>query len=186
MRPLAIASLLVAALAIQTGGQTTSQPHAQVSLYADTSTVVPGQPFTVAVAFKLDDGWHTYFKEPGDSGMPPEVKWNLPAGLTAGELQFPKPEVLKTKAGTDYVYEGEVWLLTTITPAADFKSAGAIDLSAAVNWLECDANRCLPGKANVTISLSAGDKVMPTHVEQFESWRVQVKQGESFDPATAR
>lgn len=140
MRPILLASLLLTALAIPSGAQSTAPPaHTRVTLYADSSTIVPGKPFTVAVAFKMDPKWHVYFKNPGESGMPPEVKWSLPAGITAGELQFPKPEVLKTPAGTNFVYHDEVWLLATMTAGSDFKIGRAVEIAADVKWLECDS-----------------------------------------------
>jgi thiol:disulfide interchange protein DsbD len=185
-RPIVLASLLLAAISMQSEGNALAPSHARVKLFADTSTVVPGQPFTVAIAFKIDPAWHVYYKDPGESGMPPEVKWTLPAGLTAGELQFPKPEVLKTPAGTNFVYHDEVWLLATITPGTDFKAGAPIDIAADVKWLVCDADVCLPGKGAASVKLTAGEHLTPTNQAEFESWRAKVKEAESFDPAAAK
>ena len=181
-----LATSLIVLASLGPARTATPASHAQVTLYADTSTIVAGKPFTVAVAFKLDPKWHVYFKEPGDSGMPPEVKWNLPEGMTAGELQYPKPEVLKTPAGTNFVYHDEVWLLVTMTPGADFKIGRAVELSANVKWLECDADQCLPARGKASIKLTPDTRLTPTLQQQFDSWRAKVKEGESFDPAAAK
>jgi DsbC/DsbD-like thiol-disulfide interchange protein len=186
VRPIYLASLLLTAFSLPSDAQVLRPAHAQVALRADTSTIVPGQAFTVAVAFKLDPTWHVYYKDPGESGMPPEIKWILPPGLTAGELQFPKPEVLKTPAGTNFVYHDEVWLLVTMTPGSDFKAGSAIEILADAKWLECDAERCLPGKQKASLSVAVADRVTPTDQQQFESWRAKVKEAESFDPAAMK
>ena len=187
MRPTFLASLLIASVCALPGYARAPEPaHVRVSLRADTSTIVPGQPFTVAVTFKLDPTWHVYFKDPGESGMPPEIKWTLPAGLTSGELQFPKPEVLKTPAGTNFVYHDEVWLLVTMTPGSEFKAGSVVEIAADVSWLECDADRCLPAKQQASSSVTVADRVTPTDQQQFESWRAKIKEAESFDPAAAK
>lgn len=160
--------------------------HAKPSLLADISTIAPGQPFTLAIVFKLDPKWHVYYKNPGDSGLAPSVKWTLTEGVTAGELQFPKPEVLKTPAGTNFVYHDEVALLVPITTTDAFKLGQDIELIADLKWLECDADACLPAKQRVSITLHAADQSTPTNAELFAAWRVKVKEAESFDPATAK
>ena len=65
--------------------------HVQASLVADTTGVSVGKPFTVGVLLKIDPGWHIYWKNPGDAGLPTKVKWTLPDGFTAGELRYPTP-----------------------------------------------------------------------------------------------
>src|SRR5947208_1269035 len=63
----------------------------RAELVADTSAVTPGKPFTVGLLLHMVPGWHTYWKFPGDAGIPTEIKWNLPAGWKAGEIQWPIP-----------------------------------------------------------------------------------------------
>ena len=189
MRAIAICSLLLATLVSRGDlvAQSTPPPaHARATLMSDTSTIVAGQPFTVAVVFKIDKDWHVYYKDPGDSGMAPKVEWKLPEGITAGELQFPKPEVLKTPAGTNFVYHDEVALLVTMTPGKDFRIGRAVEISAALKWLECDADVCVPQKQSAAVTVTADERVTSTHAEQFTTWREKVKEGESFDPKSAK
>lgn len=160
--------------------------HARAELVAEGQSIVAGQPFTVAVVFRMDPQWHVYWKDPGDSGMPPSVKWTLPPGYTAGEFQYPTPKVLKGPAGTNYVYEDEVALLVEITPPATAKVGDAVPLVGDLRWLECDADVCLPARGRVTTSVTVAHTVEPKDAAQFQSWRDKVKAGQDFDPKKAK
>jgi DsbC/DsbD-like thiol-disulfide interchange protein len=162
--------------------QQPKRAHARAELVSSVSTIVAGQPFTVALSFDVDPDWHLYWKDPGESGMPPSVKWTLPEGFTAGPLQFPKPEVLQTSAGTNYVHEKQFALLVTITPPATLKPGERVELSGNVSWLECDAEVCLPAKQSVSASVTTGDRAEPVNAERFAKWEEAVKAGEGYDP----
>ena len=98
-------------------------PHGTVDLIADQTTVRPGRPFWVGLHFQLEHGWHIYWINPGDSGEPPRVKWNLPPGFQAGPLQWPVPSRIEDHSLIDYGYQNEVLLPVEITPPG--KSRGA-------------------------------------------------------------
>jgi DsbC/DsbD-like thiol-disulfide interchange protein len=66
----------------------------EAKLLADTTAVVPGQPFTAGLLLKMAPGWHTYWQFPGDAGIPTEIKWNLPPGWKSGPIQWPVPLIL--------------------------------------------------------------------------------------------
>ena len=68
-----------------------SAPKAKVHLLASVEAVVAGQAFDAALQFELADGWHIYWTNSGDSGLPPKAAWQLPDGFSAGDLQFPIP-----------------------------------------------------------------------------------------------
>ena len=91
----------------------------KASLVAADTSVKPGQPLIVALRLVHDAHWHTYWLNPG-TGLPTSLKWTLPAGWTAGEIQWPAPMVLKDKAGNTVGngYEGELFLPVTLTPPA--------------------------------------------------------------------
>src|SRR6478672_10570615 len=89
----------------------------KATLIADTTAIVPGKPFTAGLLLRMQPGWHTYWKFAGDAGLPTEIKWKLPPGWTAGEIEWPIP--LKTNDPGDiqtYGYQDEVLLLQRITP----------------------------------------------------------------------
>ena len=129
---------------------------AAADLLADVKSIAPGQPFTVAVSLKPDRGWHLYWSNPGDSGLAPEVTWDLPPGFTAGEIQRPFPEAIASPPFMTYGHEGEVLYLFTITPPNDLPP-GNVTLAANVEWLVCK-DACLPGEARLeqVLPVSAG------------------------------
>src|SRR5207247_8557096 len=109
----------------------------KVELLADTNAVVPGNPFSVGLLLRMAPGWHTYWKFPGDAGLPTELKWKLPQGWKVGEIQWPIP--LKTIDPGDiqtYGYQDEVLLMQEITPPASI-GASTVKISADANCLVC-------------------------------------------------
>lgn len=178
----------IVCLAVATAALAQTQPagrrqHARASLVADAKTIVADKPFTVAVAFEMDPTWHVYWKDPGDSGMPPSIKWTLPPGFTAGEIQWPKPETLDLgPAGINYVYHDKVALLVEITPDPQIAVASAVTIAADIKWLECDKDQCLPAKQSTSVSLTVGHTVEPSDPAQFDAWRKAVADGATFEP----
>lgn len=129
--------------------------HVQASLVAADSSIQPGQSFTVALRFVHDPHWHTYWLNPG-TGIPTSLKWTLPPGFTAGEIQWPAPKVLKDRAGTTVMgngYEGELFLPVTLRAPADLPPGSSFELKARADWLVCE-DVCIPGRADVTLTLA--------------------------------
>src|SRR5947209_7165289 len=96
----------------------------RASVLADVTAIVPGKPFTVGVLLRMVPNWHTYWKFPGDAGIPTEIKWKLPDGWKVGEIQWPIP--LKIDEPGDiqiFGYHDEVLLLQEITPPASLRNA---------------------------------------------------------------
>ena len=125
----------------------------KASLVTADASVQPGQPLTVALRLVHDAHWHTYWLNPG-TGLPTALKWNLPTGWTAGEIQWPAPLALKDKAGNTIGngYEGELFLPVTLTPPANVTAGSSIELKASADWLMC-AEICVPGSADVSLTL---------------------------------
>jgi thiol:disulfide interchange protein DsbD len=147
-------SLLACALLFAPVLRAATKPtRVQASLVAADTSVQPGQPLTVALRLVHDAHWHTYWLNPG-TGLPTVLKWNLPAGWTAGAIQWPAPLVLKDKAGNTVGngYEGELFLPVTLTPPASLAPGTTVELKAAADWLMCE-EICVPGSANVALSL---------------------------------
>src|SRR5258706_15968128 len=84
--------------------------HVEADLVAASDAVVPGQPLAVALRLKMIPGWHTYWRNPGDSGEPTRIEWKLPAGYAAGGILWPEPRRLPAGPLMNYGYEGEVLL----------------------------------------------------------------------------
>lgn len=128
--------------------------HTQASLVFSAETARPGDTVMAGVHLRMDPGWHTYWQNPGASGMPITIEWKLPAAITAGSPQWPIPEKLPDKDLTTYIYRDEVVVLVPlkIGPAL---SPGDQQIKAAVSWLECDI-QCIPGRTDIQAGLKIG------------------------------
>ncbi|WP_375515774.1 protein-disulfide reductase DsbD domain-containing protein [uncultured Nostoc sp.] len=78
--------------------------HVQTQLVSEVSSIQPGKPFWVGLHFQIKPGWHTYWKNPGDSGVAPSIAWTLPQGFSAGELVYPYPERLPASGLMNFGY----------------------------------------------------------------------------------
>lgn len=124
-----------------------SAPHVTVELIAASPTLsASGTP--LGLRFILEQGWHVYWQNPGDSGEPPTVLWTPTAGLTPGEFQFPLPERIPVGQLVNYGYHGDVVLPLTLSSAAG-TTAGTLEGRA--SWLLCK-DVCVPGKARLAIA----------------------------------
>src|SRR6266545_1334772 len=163
----------------------TGAAHTEARLVLSATTARPGDAVTAAVHLKMDPGWHTYWKNPGASGQATKIEWQLPAGVTAGEIQWPVPEkFVPQKTGEDgkplpgqldfdvatYVFHDEAALLVPLKLAADLKT-GPLELKAKVSWLECET-LCVPGEADVQATLEIGSENKPSSdAALVETWR---------------
>jgi DsbC/DsbD-like thiol-disulfide interchange protein len=136
-------------------------PHGTLELISENSAITPGHDFTVGLQFKMEHGWHIYWENPGDSGEPPHVTWQLPKGLTAGEIKWPAPRRMGASTIVNYVYDGDVLLIAPIHVSADYSGSPSDKLDAAVKFLICSDQMCMPGKAQ--LSLAAPAKTQGAH-----------------------
>ncbi len=125
-------------------------PHARIELLADQDSVSPGSTFSVGLKFSLDPGWHIYWKNPGDSGLPPRFTWQNDPAVTIDGPLWPYPERISTGPLTNY------GLGNTLIPFQGKVSSkidsSTIDLRVSLEWLACK-DECLPGEGTVEISL---------------------------------
>jgi DsbC/DsbD-like thiol-disulfide interchange protein len=149
-RWLLVFGLLAAGPAV-TCGQPAVRHHVRATLIAQKDAVQPGQALLVGFRLEMEPGWHTYWLNPGDSGLTTRVHWELPAGFTAGDLQWPRPDRFETGPLVSYGYEKDVLLPVEIQapPAIPFSE---VQLAAHLSWLEC-REACLPGKADLSLRL---------------------------------
>jgi DsbC/DsbD-like thiol-disulfide interchange protein len=127
-------------------------PHGTLELVAENQWIAPGHTIHLGLHFQLEKGWHVYWVNPGDSGEPPRVKWQLPAGVTAGEMEWPTPQRLGTTSIVDFGYEDDVMLLVPLRAGAGVAAQGPAQIGAEVKVLVCRA-MCIPGKAQVSLTL---------------------------------
>ncbi len=147
-------SLLVAPVAFAQSGDPGDGPHATVSLIAQNKTIVPGQKLQLAVVQKIEKGWHTYWVNPGDSGLPTTVDWSLPAGFAAADLAWPAPKRIPFGPLMSYGYEEQVILPVTVSVPANLATGSDVTLTGHANWLVC-SNVCVPEEADLKLVLPA-------------------------------
>ncbi|WNG30991.1 thiol:disulfide interchange protein [Cystobacter fuscus] len=162
------------ATAVGQGALDEGVPRVKATLLTDVTEVKPGDTFRVGVRFELNPGWHVYWKNPGESGLPSEIVWDTP-GSTVGALEWPVPSTLRTADGfiTTYGYEGEV-LLAAEARASD-KAEGFLQLSAAADVLVCEIN-CLPAQLMLTRNVPVGPATVKDaeHVPAFDAAHARV------------
>jgi thiol:disulfide interchange protein DsbD len=155
--------------------QEVNQEHAHVRLISEQDTVVRGAIFWVGLDLLLDDGWHVYWQNPGDSGISPKVKWRLPSGITAGNIMWPYPERMSVGPLTSFGYEHEVLLLVPIGVDGDFGSTKDVNLHARVEWLVCK-DMCVPGRAELNFSVPLAADVSGIKFNKFKTSFDQTRQ----------
>lgn len=132
--------------------------NAEAELVAE-GAAVPGQPLTVALRLKARPGWHTYWQNPGDTGLATTIAWTLPPGASAGPIQWPLPSALPVGPLTNYGYKGEVWLLSDIAVPVGF-TGDSFDLKARADWLIC-AEICVPEGADLSLRVPVAAQPAP-------------------------
>jgi DsbC/DsbD-like thiol-disulfide interchange protein len=137
-------------------GQASAGPvntgHLEAQLVAQDAAAVPGSTIYVALRQKIQPGWHTYWRNPGDAGDATKIVWTLPTGWTAGDIVWPTPEKSRVGPLLDYAYTGQVLLPVPITVPADAKVGSTVTLKAAAAFLVCE-QICVPEDALVTLDL---------------------------------
>jgi thiol:disulfide interchange protein DsbD len=159
---LALAAVLPAAAQLQPkASPVVTTPHVRAELIAHAPDgVAPGAPVWVGLQITHQPEWHTYWKNAGDSGLPTELTWTLPAGLAAGDVAWPVPKKIPIGNLANYGYEHTVLLPVPLTVAADFKPAAAlvgasgVDIRLKASWLVC-RKECIPEEGEFALTLPA-------------------------------
>jgi thiol:disulfide interchange protein DsbD len=107
--------------------------------------VEAGKPVWLGLQLAHQPEWHTYWKNSGDSGLPTELAWQLPAGITAGDVAWPTPKKIAIGSLANYGYEGTVLLPVPLTVAPGF-DAPHLDIKLTATWLVCRLE-CIPQEA---------------------------------------
>jgi DsbC/DsbD-like thiol-disulfide interchange protein len=142
-------------------------PNGRLELVAERQWIAAGHPFNVALQFELEKGWHVYWVNPGDSGEPPRVTWDLPAGITAGDIEWPAPRRLGTASIVDYGYEDAVMLIVPMSADANLAAQGPAQIAAEVKVLVC-REMCIPGKAQVSLTLPVKPQTSPLNAKSAD------------------
>ncbi len=125
--------------------------HLTAELMTNAPAVAPGGSVQAGLVLTLEEKWHVYWTNAGDAGEPPAIKWTLPAGITAGPMQFPIPTRLPLGPLMDFGYEDAVAFPVALSVAPNTKP-GRLHLDALVTWVVC-REVCVPGKAKMGLDL---------------------------------
>ena len=130
-----------------------------VSLALEHGTLRPGETETLAVTFDIEPAWHIYWRNSGDTGLPPLVTLDLPDGVEAGAIQWPTPQWYEHGGLLDFIYERQVTLLIPLAVDESLnESTVAINVEA--DWLVCQ-EACLPGAGSASLSVVVGQPQSP-------------------------
>ncbi len=146
------AALAVAVIAAGAAHAQDNVPHARVSAVTERAAVAPGDQFLVGVKLDLDDTWHVYWKNAGDSGLPPEVKWTTADGVTMGPFMWPAPEAIPLATLMNYGYEKQVIFPVQVTLPKSLKVGETVSIKGHVDYLICQ-DICIPEKADIALDL---------------------------------
>lgn len=143
--------------------------HASESPPVDTGKVVaqlvsshesaaPGQTIQIALRTMLDEKWHTYWRNPGDSGEPVQIDWRLPDGATAGEIVWPLPSAIPTGPIINYGFEGIPYFPVPVTLPSDAVPGTVLTIEAGVYYLVC-YDVCIPESADLALDIKIGPSI---------------------------
>lgn len=138
-------------------------------LISEETHIQPGKPFWLAVRLNLEDQWHLYWKNPGDSGMPVSIDWHLPEGFKAENFEWPYPHRFDASSFIGFGYEKETYFLTQIIPPHDIKE-GDYSFKAEIKYLVCSDSACLPGQSEIELALPVKNIQLTKDVAQAESF----------------
>ena len=127
-------------------------PHGTLELIAENRWVTPGHRFSLGLHFQLERGWHIYWVNPGDSGEPPRVTWQLPPGLSPGVIEWPAPRRLGTSSIVDFGYEDAVTLIVPVHAETSLAVQPLARLGAEIRVLVC-REMCIPGRTQLSLTL---------------------------------
>ncbi len=128
------------------------KPHVQARLLSEVESIQPGRAFVLGLHLTMEPGWHTYWVNPGDSGLPTRMAWRIPEGVKVAPLEWPTPGSFGSGPLVSYGYAGQVLLLARVTPPASLRDGQSLTLAGRASWLEC-REICIPGRADLSLTL---------------------------------
>ncbi len=141
------------------GPQRTERIEAE--LVPMSSWAAPGSTAVVAVKQTIRPGWHTYWRNPGDSGGATTLTWTLPQGVRAGDIVWPVPERQRIAGLMNYGYSGEVWLPVPIEVPVSARPGTVLPLTVKALFLVCSADMCVPEELTLGLDLPIRNGAAP-------------------------
>lgn len=139
-------------IAINAWGNPVQRDHIEVELVSEYGSVQPNTPQELGLRFLPDEHWHTYWINPGDSGIALSLEWVLPEGAEVSEIHWPYPQRIEVGHLVNYGYEGEHLLPITFSPPPNANIGDELKISVDAYWLVCRVE-CIPGEATLSLTL---------------------------------
>jgi thiol:disulfide interchange protein DsbD len=153
---------------------TGSGPHINVELISEHQSIAKGQTVWVGVLLSPEPEWHTYWRNPGDSGEAPTISWQADADIQFGDIQWPIPKAIRVAHLVNYGYEGENLLMVPITINQIKPNSDSVTLNADLSWLVCKED-CIPGWASLSLTLPISESpTLSKHAPLFKQTRLQL------------
>jgi thiol:disulfide interchange protein/DsbC/DsbD-like thiol-disulfide interchange protein len=171
-----LALALFAPAVFALSGKPVATDNVKARLVSEQDSIAPGQSVWVALELDIRDGWHTYWRNPGDSGQATQIAWTLPQGVTASDIQWPAPHRFVVAPLVNYGYAKHAMHLVKISAAPELKGGTALELKAKASWLVC-ADVCIPESADLELQLpvsAAGGPNDPAVAQLFDQARAEL------------
>ena len=152
VRVLVAALLLAGGASVALAAADAPESRVRVELVSEVSEIPAGRSFWIGLRQRIEPGWHTYWKNPGDSGEPPRIEWTPPPGFTLGEFAWPHPDRIRVGPVMSYGYSGEVVLPIPVSAPRDLVPGARVTLRGQASWLVCE-KICIPEEAPVALTL---------------------------------
>jgi DsbC/DsbD-like thiol-disulfide interchange protein len=172
------AAALACLIPFSSTGQPSPKDPVHAELVSEVRAIRPGEPFWIGVRLVMNDGWHVNWINPGDAGLAPRVAWTLPAGFTAGEIEWPLPHRYDVAGLSIFGYDGEALLMCRVSPPGELPAGRSITIGADVTWLAC-REACVPGEDVLSLELAvtapdAAAEYDPVRRAAFDRTRAEV------------
>lgn len=152
--------------------------YVKTELVPEVESIQPGQSFWIALNMEMEPGWHTYWKQPGETGFATSIEWQLPEGFTASPIYWPVPERFVEEGIVGFGYKNKAFLMVEITPPLTLDLSKPVTISANAAWLACNES-CIPGEAKLELTLPVKESAGNFHSKWhpiFETARSELPQ----------
>lgn len=165
-------------------GEAARAANVNSSIAFETRSPAPGSSVKVAIVFKPNEGWHTYWTNPGDAGAAPRARWKAPEGFDFSEMKHPVPSLLSVDGIASFVHKGEHSLLLNMRIPQDASVGSPIPIDLNLEWLSCSNTQCVPERSSIRAVLVVGkgetDFVGLSQIRKAESQLPRTLSGASF------
>ena len=145
--------------------------YVSIKFISDRDKVEPGKPFRIGILMTMEDKWHTYWKNPGNTGMPTNINFHNPKGFNCTDFKWPQPEIFVDGDLVNYGYKNTVLFISYVYPQKSLKIGESYQFKANLSWLVCK-EKCLPGADSISFEIKTAnnEEVNASHLVIFDKF----------------